>query len=199
MNADSKIEGPPNSLLRAALLAIHPTFSPEILAQFAEKWQLKSFSKGQFLLRAGEVSNHFYFLETGLARIFYEKDDREITEWLALDGRFFLSISSFYERLPSRLAIHLLEPSVVRMIHHDDLMSLSRQFHEVETWHRKGLTGSLLLAQKRMESIQFESARDRYRRLIESNPTIVQRVPMRHIASFLGITQETLSRIRAMR
>lgn len=199
MNAAEKIADPPNSLLAAALLAAHPTFSPEKLAIFVEKWQAKSFSKNQFLLREGAASNHFYFLETGLARIFYQKDDREITEWLAFEGQFFLSISSFYERLPSRLAIHFLEPSVVRMIHHDDIMSLSKQFHDVETWHRKGLTSSLLLAQKRMESIQFESARERYRRLIEQNPGIIQRVSMGHIASFLGITPETLSRIRAMR
>ena len=84
-------------------------------------------------------------------------------------------------------------------IHHDDLMRLCDEYHDVERWLRKLLTRSLISSQQRMDAIQFETALHRYRRLADEHPTILQRVPLSYIASFLGITQETLSRIRAHR
>jgi len=94
--------------------------------------------------------------------------------------------------------IHTLEPSVLWGIHHNDFMRLADQHHEIEKLLRKMVTGSLILSQERMESIQFETAHQRYQKLLQASPGIIQRVPMQYIASFLGITKETLSRIRGM-
>ncbi len=76
-------------------------------------------------------------------------------------------------------------------------MALADQFHDVERLLRKLVTGSLILSQVRMDSIQFETAHQRYDRLLKTSPEIIQRVPVSYIASFLGVTPETLSRIRA--
>ncbi len=164
---------------------------------FVAAWRPMTFPKGHFLVREGSVCHHIYFISRGVARIYYHKQEREVTEWLALDGSFFFSIRSFFERVPTHLIIQLLEPSELYAIHHDDLMRLADQHHAVEKHLRQMMTRSLLLSQQRMESIQFETAQQRYERLIRDRPDIVQRVSLGHIASFLGITQETLSRIRA--
>ena len=114
-------------------------------------------------------------------------------------GQFFLSITSFFQRTLSHLIIQTIEPSLVYGIHHDDLMRLADEFHDIERLLRRLVTLSLILSQERMDSIQFESAQQRYEKLLKMTPQIVQRVPLTYIASFLGITLETLSRIRSQK
>ena len=161
-----------------------------------ERWLVP---KDHFLLKEDEVSDYIYFIHTGVARIYYYKNEKDITEWICMEGNFFLSIISFFERTPSKLIIQTIEPAQVMGIHHDVLMQLCDAYHDIEKCLRKMLTGSLILSQIRMQSIQFESAQQRYEKLLAVNPSIIQRVPLSYIASFLGITQETLSRIRAQR
>jgi CRP-like cAMP-binding protein len=182
--------------LQKAIIAISP-LSAESMTEFVNAWRHWTAPKDFVLLKENMVSDYFYFIEKGVARIFYYKNNKEITEWLAMDRQFFLSITSFFRRIPSHLIIHTLERSEVSGIHHDDLMRLADKYHDVETLLRKMLTWSLILSQERMDSIQFESAQQRYERLLKSSPQIVQRVPLTYIASFLGITLETLSRIRS--
>ncbi|MGZ3926839.1 MAG: hypothetical protein ACXVJG_07770 [Mucilaginibacter sp.] len=78
-------------------------------------------------------------------------------------------------------------------------MSLVDKYRDVERLLRNMMTGGFIMSQQRMFSMQFESAQQRYKMLLETQPSIIQRVPLSHIASFLGITPETLSRIRAMK
>ena len=182
--------------LRKAITYISP-LSDESMAAFSAAWKPWSTRKDFYLLKENTVSDYFYFIEKGVARIYYYKNGKEITEWIALDGQFFLSITSFFQRAPSHLTIQTIEPSQVYGIHHDDLMMLSGKYHDVERLLRKMVTYSLILSQERMDSIQFESAQQRYERLLKTSPQIVQRVPLTYIASFLGITLETLSRIRS--
>lgn len=164
---------------------------------FANCWKKTSYPKGSHILREGGINNHLFFISKGLARIYYHKESREVTEWFALDQSFFFSIQSFFKRVPSRLAIHALEPAEVFALHHDELMRLCDQHHGVEKLFRRMLADSLIFSQMRMESIQFETAHQRYHRLVTQSPDILQRVPLAYIASFLGITQETLSRVRS--
>jgi CRP-like cAMP-binding protein len=166
---------------------------------FLAAWKRWSTPKDFDLLKENTVSDYVYFIEKGAARIYYYKNSKEITEWLALDEQFFLSITSFFQRTPSHLNIHTIEPSIVYGIHHDDFMTLSDKYHDVERLLRKMVTASLILSQVRMDSIQFESAQQRYEKLMQNTPQIIQRVPLTYIASFLGITLETLSRIRSIR
>jgi CRP-like cAMP-binding protein len=183
-------------LLQKAIQSISP-LSPESMKAYQAAWKFWSAPKDHFLLREHAVSDYIYFIEKGVARIFYYKNDKEITEWIALDEQFFFSITSFFQRIPSHLIIQTIEPSKVYGIHHNDFMALADKYHDVERLLRKMVTGSLILSQIRMDSIQFESAQQRYNRLLNDSPKIVQRVPLTYIASFLGITLETLSRIRS--
>jgi CRP-like cAMP-binding protein len=185
-------------LLQNAITTISP-LSAESMDAFHQSWKHWSVKKDHFLLKENTVSDYIYFIEKGVARIYYYKNGKEITEWIALDGQFFLSITSFFQRIPSHLIIQTIEPSEVFGIHHDDFMKLADKHHDIERLLRKMVTSSLILSQVRMDSIQFESAQQRYERLLQTTPQIVQRVPLTYIASFLGITLETLSRIRSQR
>lgn len=184
-----------NSLAQRITAISH--LSEESMGKFLSAWKHWSVAKDYLLLREHTVSDYIYFIEKGVARIFYHKNDKEVTEWIAIDQQFFLSITSFFQRTPSALIIHTLEASEVYGIHHDDFMKLADQYHDIERLLRKMVTGSLILSQIRMDSIQFETAQQRYERLLKTSPQIIQRVPLSYIASFLGVTLETLSRIRS--
>jgi CRP-like cAMP-binding protein len=184
-----------NTLQKA--IANISTLSPGIMNQFLSAWQHWIVPKDHFLLREREVCDYIFFIQKGVARIYYNKNEKEITEWIAMDEQFFFSITSFFQRTPSHLIIQTLEPSEVMGIHYNDLTRLATEHHEVETLFRKMLSFSLILSQQRMDSIQFETAHQRYEKLIQNSPDIVKRVPLTYIASFLGVTLETLSRIRS--
>lgn len=184
--------------LQLAIQQISP-LEGQALDDFMQAWKYWNCTKDHFLLREHTVSDYIYFIEKGAARIFYHKKEKEVTEWIALDGQFFLSITSFFQRSPSHLVIQALEPSLVYGIHHNDLMALADKHHAVEKMLRKMVTLSLILSQQRMDSIQFETAHERYERLLQNTPNIIQRVPLSYIASFLGVTLETLSRIRSQK
>jgi CRP-like cAMP-binding protein len=173
------------------------SLSRESKEAFLQAWQQWSVPKQHILLREHSIADYIFFIEKGVARIYYYKNDKEITEWIALDKQFFLSITSFFERKPTHLIIETLEPSIVYGIHHNDLMELADKYHDVEKLLRKMVTLSLILSQVRMDSIQFETAQQRYEKLLKNSPGIIQRVPLSYIASFLGITLEHLSRIRS--
>jgi CRP-like cAMP-binding protein len=184
--------------LEKNITAISP-LSDESLKTFVAVWKYWTTPKDHFLVKENTVSDYLYFIEKGAVRIYYYKIAKEVTEWLALDQQFFLSITSFFQRTPSHLIIQTIEPSHIYGIHHDDFMNLADKYHDVERLLRKMVTGSLILSQVRMDSIQFESAQQRYEKLLKTTPQIVQRVPLTYIASFLGITLETLSRIRSIK
>jgi CRP-like cAMP-binding protein len=175
------------------------SLSSQSMSFFTANWKQWQVSKDHLLLREHSISDYIYFIEKGVVRIYYYKNGKEITEWIAMENQFFLSITSFFQRVPSHLIIQTLERSQVYGIHHNDLMGLADKHHEIERLLRKMVTGSLILSQIRMKSIQFETAQQRYEKLLKETPDIIKRVPLSFIASFLGVTLETLSRIRSSR
>ena len=116
--------------LEKAITDISP-LSPESRHVFLNAWKHWSVPKDHYLVREHTVSDYIYFIQKGIARIYYYKNDKEITEWIAMDEQFFLSITSFFQRTPSHLIIQTLEPSEVYGIHHNDFMALADQYHDV--------------------------------------------------------------------
>ncbi len=171
--------------------------SPETKANLVRHISMRQAKKGDMILEFGSVCDHIYFVNRGVIRIFYYKDGKEITEWLADEKQFFFSIVSFFEDRPSRLIIEALEDCEIIQLSKEGLESLKRSNLEVANLIIGFYSTSLILSQKRMESLQFESASKRYQNLLREHPNLVGKVPLQHVASFLGITQETLSRIRA--
>lgn len=158
--------------------------------------QLK-FPKGHLLVKQETVCNYIYFIDIGLTRTYYLKDGKDVTDWISDENSFACSIISFIARKPDRRAIELLEPSVLFALHYNDLENLCKKHHDIERLFRHLVSFGLVQLQQKFDDLHFSSASQRYQTLIASHPTFIQRVPLGMIASYLGITQETLSRIRA--
>ena len=155
------------------------------------------FRKGDVLIKQDTVCNYLYFIESGLTRTYYLKDGKDVTDWISPENSFACSIISFLTRKPDRRVIEALEPSVVYGLHHDDLEKLYQKYHEMERLGRLLISSGLLQVQQKFDDLHFATASERYQTLMQTNPSFLLRVPLGMIASYLGITQETLSRIRS--
>ena len=164
------------------------------LSSSLKKMQLP---KGHILVQQDTVCNFIYFIESGLTRTFYLKNGKDVTDWISDENSFACSIISFITRQPDRRIIELLEPSVLYSIHYNDLEHLSSIHHDIEKFFRQLVSFGLVQLQQKLDDLHFSSALQRYQSLMITHPTFIQRVPLGMIASYLGITQETLSRIRS--
>ena len=171
--------------------------SPESRESLQDCISVKKVPKGDHVLKFGETCRHIYFVHKGFVRIFYYKDGKDITEWFADEKQFFFSIRSYFEQRPSKLIIEALEDCEIIRLSKEGQDRLRQSNLEISNLIISFYSGSLIHSQKRMESMQFENAASRYQNLLSQQPNILKKVPLQHIASFLGITQETLSRIRA--
>jgi len=153
--------------------------------------------KGKNILNKGGRCAQLYFIERGLLRGYYFDDDKEITHWFAQEGEFATGFYSFISKEPSFEFVQALEDCSLIEISYAALQNLYAKFPETERLGRLITESYYLKLEERLLSLQFKSAKERYHNLLTGNPKLLQRAPLGQIASYLGITQETLSRIRA--
>lgn len=165
-------------------------------ADLVKSLKVLSFDKPAILVKEGQYADKTYFIVKGCARAFYLKDGKDITDWFAFENEFISSINSFFLDVPSPHFIETLEPGILLELSKDKVSELSDKYHDFERLAKMVVTKTLLQLQQRIVSIQFETALQKYENLLNIQPGITQRVPLTHIASYLGITLETLSRIR---
>ena len=153
--------------------------------------------KGDELMHEGEVCKYMYYVDRGMVRQFYYKNNRDVTEHFSYEGRIVICIESFLKQNPSRLMVEALENSWLFGIPHDALLALVETDKEMARFYRCILEHALISSQEHADSQRFENATERYVRLLKSKPEIILRAPMVHVASFLQMTPETLSRVRS--
>jgi CRP-like cAMP-binding protein len=153
--------------------------------------------KGELLLTPNERSKYLHFIESGLLRGYYEQDGKEITSWFASEGEFATCFYSFITKEASNEYIQAIEPAQLIRIADEDLQKLYSDFPETERIGRLLTEQYYIKLEGRLLSIQFKTAKERYDNLLTTNPGLLRRAPLGQIASWLGITQETLSRIRS--
>ena len=166
----------------------------EKLASILVRIELK---KGERFLNEGEVCKYIGYVSKGMIRQFYFKNKKDLTEHFASEYSIFICIESFLRQHPASLLAEALENTVVYGVPHDEILALASKDYEVEIIYRGWLEDSLILSQRKMDSMRFETANERYNRLLKEHPEVVQRAPLSHIASYLLMTPETLSRVRA--
>ena len=153
--------------------------------------------KNEFLVTESKVCKHLYFLEHGAIRGYYLLDGKEITHWFGFENDFVTSFHSFITEQPAIENIQLLEGCVLWSISKGKLTSLFNHYHEIERLVRIAYEKYYLRLEERFVNAQFKAAAELYENLLKRTPHILERVPLGMIASYLGISQETLSRIRS--
>lgn len=156
------------------------------------------YSKGHPLLEQGRIARNLYFIEQGIVRIYYYNDQgKDISYGFYSENNMVTVAESFFRRCGSRYGLELLEDSLIYTLSYTNLDILLKDFPELEQIKSHILLYFLQKATDRIVALQFHTAQQRYDTLINSQPDIIQRVALGHIATYLGMTQETLSRIRA--
>ena len=155
------------------------------------------YPKGQHVVTAGDISDCVYWVDKGLVREFYTKNGKEVTEYLATENNIFMCIESLFKNEPSRMQVETLEPSIIYAMPKKQLEQVAMHSVNIQILYRKILEESLILSQVHADLVRFESAQERYKRLMKMNPELFLRAPLVYIASYLQMTPETLSRVRS--
>ena len=155
------------------------------------------FAKGKMILEEGEVCENIYYLDKGLIRQFYFKNGKEVTEHLGSDRSIFMCIESLFREIPSFLQVEAIESCQIYALPKHRLEQVALHNVNIQILYRKILEESLILSQVHADLVRFETAGDRYKKMCKLMPQVVLRAPLVYIASYLQMTPETLSRVRA--
>ncbi|ULQ55192.1 Crp/Fnr family transcriptional regulator [Flavihumibacter rivuli] len=168
--------------------------SNQLLGELVQEQELP---KGYPLLHFGQVDLHLHYIVKGSGRVYYLRDGQDITDYIAIEGQFLGGVESLFTRKPSHKAMEITEDSIVQSIVYDAFERLCQQHLDIAQLGRKIAVFAFLECQRRIEDIRFLPAAERYRELEKKYPGISNRIPLKHLASYLGITQVSLSRIRS--
>lgn len=175
---------------------IYPLQSTE-LQLLVNAMERVEFPKNHLIINAQKVERYLYIIERGIARAYSNTDNQQTTFWFGEETDFILSYHSYINRQPGYENIELLEDSILHRIANSTLQDLYLNHIGLANWGRKLAELELIKTEKRLINKQFKTATERYHELIRETPSLIKRVQLGHIASYLGVTQVTLSRIRA--
>ena len=181
--------------LIARLNGLHP-MSEELAQKIMSITRITSHPKKTTLLKEGEVNNHICMVISGLVRSYYLNEEKEITSRLMDEGFIITSWISFYTRKPGSEFIETQEDTTLACVHYNDIQKLYEEFPEFNIIGRKQVEYSFYMSEVRTRMLRKNTAEEKYKFFLENHPTLIQRVSLKHIATYLGMNEETLSRIR---
>ena len=155
--------------------------------------------KKHVLIKGGVLDKNYYFIEKGLTRSYCIINGEEATTWFSKEGGLTFSMLSSYENKPGFEYVDLLEDSIIYVIPVSELNALYETNIEIVNWSRVVLQKAFIDLEMRHISLASHSAKQRYENFTKEKSDLFQRVKLGYIASFLGVTQVTLSRLRAVR
>lgn len=156
-----------------------------------------SLNKGDYFVKSGEVCKQAAYINAGILRTFYINEKGEdITYCFCTENNLTSSFKSFVSQTQSTLSIQALEPTELLLIDHADLQQLYSQFPVWQNIGRILVEKEYIVMEKYASTLNSETAKEKYLRLVQEQPSIIQRAAIQHIASYLGVSRETLSRIR---
>lgn len=177
----------------------YSSLSNETIDEWKENIRVLELKKGTQLVQEEQFTNKLYFIYKGSAKAYHLKEGKLITDWFAFDSQFICAITGYFLKEPSEHCIELTENSIILEFEREKLTELSNKHHDFERFSRKIITRIMLQLQQRVVYLQFSTAKERYQFLLKEYPKIELHIPLGDIASYIGITLETLSRIRAKR
>lgn len=168
----------------------------EDLAAIASKFYFRQVNKGDYLLKQGRQCNQLTFIQSGLVRIYATVGAKEVTQWISTKGYFVTDLASFIFNTPARWNLQTLTDCELYTIEKSDYDALGNTIPE---WHRLEklfIAKCFIILEERVNSHLFMTAEERYNKLFELQPDLFNQVPLQYLASMLGMTPETLSRLR---
>lgn len=157
---------------------------------------IRTFEKQDLLLKQGDISNSFFFIIKGMIRMYYVVDGVEKTAFFYVENSFVSAYASFTKQIPASFSFQALEETQVATISIEAAQEILALHPKFDFLARIAMEEELINCQDIIASFITLNAEQRYQKLLSSNPGIVQRVPQYHLASYLGVSPETLSRIR---
>lgn len=156
----------------------------------------KQFSKGEIILKHGQICKAILFVEKGYLRTFIDRDGIEINTDFTFEGNFTTDLKSLRSASPAETTIQAGEPAIIYVFDKDKLLELYKVSAEIESFGRKLLEQLLIAREEHTNLFKIYSPTERYQYLETNKPGILQRISLSQLASYLGIARETLSRIR---
>ena len=176
--------------------AIQQKISDEEWALFSSKLTRKEFPKKHTLLRSGQIENYLSFVETGVVRYFIPKIENDVTFTFVFDNNFISAYDSFITRAPSNYQIVTLTKTTLWRLTFNDLQTIYKETEVGNLIGRKASEELYLKKSRRELSLLNETAEQRYLNLFTEQPQLIQHIPLKYIASYIGVTPQALSRIR---
>jgi CRP-like cAMP-binding protein len=186
----------------ADLIQFCNQFSPlesEVAEELFQKSKIKTFQKGELLLQPGRVCRHLFFINEGFAKIFFFSDDKEFIMRFFPENILFTAFASYLTQTPSNHIIMALEPTTVTLIRQSDMEELCKKHHCMETFFRKLVSIASVKMTKRISEMLEKNATTSYKLFVKENSEILQKISLGDLAKYLGITQQSLSRIRTQK
>jgi len=177
-------------------MATGETFTEKLITTFNQNGIEKTFAKGSFLLKEGEIEKNIYLVTSGAIRVLYLSEFEEQTIRFGYEGSLINSLSSFLRAVPSEFYIEAIRKTTVKIISKADLLQLVRQDKETLQQYVSLLETLITQQIDREVDLLISSPTERLQRVLERSPQLFQQVPLKYIASYLRMTAETLSRIR---
>ena len=175
----------------------HPEFTSEEFAIITRGHTIEFFKKGDMLLKAGQNSNEYYCLTKGIIRSYaISNEGNEITTCFFSENDIVIEVASFFLKIPTKENFQAMTDCECWKIDYETFQNLFHAIKGFSDWGRTWMSGQLLKSKLRSLSMITDSATDRYIELQKSHPNIILSVPLKYIASYLGITDTSLSRIR---
>jgi CRP-like cAMP-binding protein len=171
-------------------------FFDQLIQTFQQKGKLKTFKKGEFILKEGEVERNLYWIEEGAVRVLLLTEFEEHTVRLGYKNGIINSLSSYIKEQPSEFYIEVLRKTIVRMISKNDIEELINKSGDNLLGYTKMLEGLVTQTIDREIDLLIASPTERLNRVLKRSPNVFQEVPLKYIASYLRMTPETLSRLR---
>ena len=181
----------------AAILTNSSTIPHESLLKLMGIVRTVDLPKGHLLFSTNKLDSDIYFMVQGIARVYYDHGDSTATLCFNSEGEILVSLKSYVENRAGYENIELLEPSRLLQLKTADLDKLYLSDIHIANWGRRLAELELIKTEERLMAKLFKTASERYHELMQKQPMLLQRVQLGHIASYLGISQVTLSRIRA--
>jgi CRP-like cAMP-binding protein len=175
----------------------HPLFTQADLEEIALAHQLEMHAKGEILLKESQIAKEYYLVQEGLVRTYvYDYDGNDITTGFVGENQVLIEVASIFTQTPTKENIQCLTNTKLWKITYDDFQGLFHKIPAMREWGRAWLSMELFRNKTRATEMITLPATQRYLQLMSENPQIIQQAPLKNIASYLGITDTSLSRIR---